>query len=198
MSGYPRFDLKHKTGLALLRLVQWTMLTMAWWTVIIACGSRMAQETMPPLATVPAVDLNRYVGKWYEIASYPAWFQKGCTGTTADYTPLPDGRIRVVNRCFKNSLDGPLKESSGSAEVADPITKAKLKVTFFWPFKGDYWIIGLDPDYRWAIVGVPSRRYLWILSRTPTLETAVIKDIFQIIEEKGFDPKRLQWSLQPK
>jgi hypothetical protein len=80
-----------------------------------------------PLTTVPAVDLSRYLGKWYEIASYPAWFQKGCTGSTADYSLLPDGRIRVVNRCFKKRLDGPLKESKGIAEVVDTVTHAKLK-----------------------------------------------------------------------
>jgi apolipoprotein D and lipocalin family protein len=151
-----------------------------------------------PLTTVFSVDLTRYLGRWYEIASYPAWFQKGCTGSTADYSLLPDGRIRVVNRCFKNSLDGPLKESSGKAEVVDKTTHARLKVCFFWPFKGDYWIIDLDPDYQWAVVGVPSRKYLWILSRTPTIDGTVYDGILRRVIKKGYDPARLNLTEQPQ
>ena len=157
-----------------------------------------ADEDRAPLTTVSAVELNRYLGKWYEIASYPAWFQKGCTGSTADYSLLPDGRIRVVNRCFKYSLDGPLKASKGKAEVVDTATHARLKVWFFWPFKGDYWIIDLDDDYQWAVVGVPSRKYLWILSRTPTLDGAVYDGILRRVIEKGYDPTRLNLTVQPK
>ena len=151
-----------------------------------------------PLATVSAVDLNRYLGTWYEIASYPAWFQKGCTGSTATYSLLPEGRIEVVNQCFKKRLDGPQKTSKGQAEVVDNTSNAKLKVWFFWPFKGDYWIIDLDPDYRWAVVGVPSRKYLWILSRTPVLDEAVYKGILSRIADQGYDPKRLNLTMQPK
>jgi apolipoprotein D and lipocalin family protein len=157
-----------------------------------------ADEDILPLTPVSAVDLNRYLGKWYEIASYPAWFQKGCTGSTADYSRLPDGRVRVINRCFKNSLDGPLKESKGKAEVVDTATNARLKVWFFWPFKGDYWIIDLDPDYQWAVVGVPSRKYLWVLSRTPTIDGTVYDGILRRVIEKGYDPTRLKLTAQPK
>jgi len=156
-----------------------------------------ADENNAPLSTVSSVELNRYMGKWYEIASYPAWFQKGCTGSTADYSRLPDGRVRVVNRCYKKSLNGPLKESKGKAEVVDSKTNARLKVTFFWPFKGDYWIIDLDDDYQWAVVGVPSRKYLWILSRTPTLDGKVYDGILRRVIEKGYDPTRLNLTAQP-
>ena len=135
---------------------------------IFSCAGTVKSNS--PLTGVDSVDLQRYLGKWYEIASYPAWFQKDCTGSTADYSLLPDGKIEVINRCRKDSLDGPLKESKGKAEVVDTATNAKLKVWFFWPFKGNYWIIDLDPDYQWAVVGEPSRKYLWILSRTPTME----------------------------
>ena len=139
--------------------------------LILLAGSAMAQGK-PPLEVVEPVDLQRYLGKWYEIASYPAWFQKGCTGSTAEYTMTPDGRIQVINRCRKKGLDGPLKESKGKAEVVDTVTNAKLKVWFFWPFKGNYWIIELDDDYQWAVVGEPGRKYLWILSRTPVMDEA--------------------------
>jgi len=166
--------------------------------VIIPCGQPEATEKPGPLVTVPSVDLNRYLGKWYEIASYPAWFQKGCTGSTADYSLLTDDRIQVINRCFKKSLDGTLKESKGKAEVIDTITNAKLKVWFFWPFKGDYWIIDLDEDYRWAVVGVPSRRYLWILSRTPTMDEAIYQGILDRLVDQGYDPSKLNLTPQVK
>ncbi len=171
-----------------------TLLIMA---VLVMIGWEVKAADQPPLAVVESVDLQRYLGKWYEIASYPAWFQRGCTGSTAEYTLLPDGRIRVVNRCFKKRLDGSLKESKGKAEVVDNQTNAKLKVWFFWPFKGDYWIIDLASDYSWAVVGTPSRKYLWILSRTPALDQKVIEDILSRLPAKGYDPSRLQRTLQP-
>jgi apolipoprotein D and lipocalin family protein len=166
--------------------------------VLVPSGQPEATEKPGPLVTVPSVDLNSYLGIWYEIASYPAWFQKGCSGSTAEYRLMPDGRIRVVNRCFKNSLDGPLKESKGKAEVVDTTTNAKLKVWFFWPFKGDYWIIDLDKDYRWAVVGMPSRKYLWILSRTPTMDDAIYQGILERLVEQGYDPAKLNLTPQPK
>ena len=149
-----------------------------------------------PLSVVKKVDLKRYVGKWFEIASYPAWFQKGCTGTTAEYSLLSNGKIQVLNRCYKGSLDGQLKESKGKAEVVDTVTNAKLKVWFFWPFKGNYWIIELDTDYQWAVVGEPSRKYLWILSRTPIMEEAVYQGILQRLSQKGYDPEKLRKTVQ--
>ena len=164
--------------------------------VLAVFGCAGAGKSQSPLTVVDSVDLQRYLGKWYEIASYPAWFQKGCTGSTAEYSLLPDGKIQVVNRCRKGNLDGPLKESKGKAEVADTATNAKLKVWFFWPFKGDYWIIELSPDYQWAVVGEPSRKYLWILSRTPTMDEAVYQKILGRLPQKGYDPARLRRTVQ--
>ena len=148
------------------------------------------------LTVVDTVNLNRYLGKWYEIASYPSWFQKECTGSTAEYSLMSDGKIQVVNRCHKGSLEGPLKESKGKAEVVDTATNAKLKVWFFWPFKGDYWIIDLDSDYQWAVVGEPSRKYLWILSRTPTMDEAVYQGILERLLPKGYDADKLRKTNQ--
>ena len=161
---------------------------------IFSCAGTVKSNS--PLTVVDSVDLQRYLGKWYEIASYPAWFQKGCAGSTAEYSLLPDGKIQVVNRCRKDSLDGPLKESKGKAEVADTATNAKLKVWFFWPFKGNYWIIDLSPDYQWAVVGEPSRKYLWILSRTPTLDKGVYQGILGRLPQKGYDPAGLRKTTQ--
>ena len=161
---------------------------------IFSCAGTVKSNS--PLTVVDSVDLQRYLGKWYEIASYPAWFQKGCTGSTAEYSLLPDGKIQVINRCRKDSLDGSLKESRGKAEIADTATNAKLKVWFFWPFKGNYWIIDLSPDYQWAVVGEPSRKYLWILSRTPTMDEAIYQGILERLAQKGYDPAGLRRTVQ--
>lgn len=150
-----------------------------------------AADTHPPLEVVPSVDLNRYAGTWYEIARLPNSFQRDCAGnTTATYTLRPGGEIAVRNECRK--ADGRRKSAQGTARVAgakDP--NAKLKVTFFWPFRGDYWIVDLDPEYRWAVVGEPSRRYLWILSREPRLDAALYEQIVQRAKQRGFDTGRL-------
>jgi len=164
--------------------------------VLFYSGHALADD-LPPLTVVDRVELERYLGKWYEIASYPAWFQKGCTGSTAEYSMLPKGKIRVLNRCFKESLDGPIKESRGKGIVVDKETNAKLKVGFFLWFKGNYWIIDLDPDYQWAVVGEPKRKYLWILSRTPTMDETAYAGIISRLKEKHYDPERLQKTAQP-
>lgn len=150
----------------------------------------------PPLDVVEFVDLTRYAGKWYEIASYPQIFQAGCTGTTAEYTLRDDGTVKVVNTCNTGSLDGPVNRIEGTARVADATTNAKLNVSFFPPFEADYWIIDLGPDYEYAVVSDPSRRSLWILSRTPTLDDATYQGILDRVSAKGFDLDRLVRTLQ--
>jgi len=133
------------------------------------------------------------MGTWFEIASFPQRFQRGCTGTTASYALREDGKVSVINRC---RVDGKEKVVSGVARVADPTTNAKLEVSFFPLFWADYWIVELDPDYTYAVVGHPNRKYLWILSRSPTLEPAVLEGITQRVAAKGFDVSRLQRTLQ--
>jgi apolipoprotein D and lipocalin family protein len=143
-----------------------------------------------PLRVVESVDLNRYSGRWYEIARYANRFQRDCeSDTTAVYTLRKDGRVQVVNSCRK--ADGKTKTAKGTAKVADKATNAKLRVTFFWPFSGDYWVIGLSPDYRYAIVGEPKRKYLWILSRTPEMDEATYKGVLEQIRAAGYDPDKL-------
>ena len=156
----------------------------------------MAAGAEAPLSVVQKVDLDRYLGQWFEIASYPAWFARNCTGVTADYSLREGGGIKVVNRCFKNSLDGQLKEARGRAKVVDSETNAKLKVSFFGPFWGNYWIVDLDPEYRWAVVGEPKRKYLWILIRTPSLDKDTLDGILSRLPAKGYDANRLQWTPQ--
>ena len=140
----------------------------------------------PPLQTVERVDLSRYAGKWFEIATIPMSFQKGCTGVTATYTIRPDGDVDVVNTCRKETLDGPERQATAKAWSVDP-SNAKLVVRFFWPFTGDYWVIDLDPDYRWAVVGHPSREYLWILSRSPQMDAATYDGILARLRAQAYD-----------
>jgi apolipoprotein D and lipocalin family protein len=150
------------------------------------------------LHTVANVDLQRYIGTWYEIASYPHRFQKGCVATRAVYTLRDDGQVAVRNECRQGALDGPLRSVEGRARIVDPASNARLKVTFFWPFWGSYWIIDLDPDYRWAVVGHPSRKYLWILSRTPILDETLFREIVARLPAQGYDPARLNRTPQPE
>jgi apolipoprotein D and lipocalin family protein len=161
-------------------------------------ASTTKREGLPPLETVERVELSRYLGTWYEIASYPQRFQAGCTATTATYTLRDDGQISVLNRCRKGGLDGELDEAKGRARVVDEVTNAKLEVSFFRPFWGDYWIIDLDEEgYQYAVVGHPGRDYLWILSRKPQLDPATYDAILERLTEQRYDTTRLVKTLQP-
>lgn len=165
-----------------------------------ACGTP-GRETRP-LPTVPRVDLARYAGTWYEIARYPTRFQSQCAGdVTARYSPRDDGSIEVVNACRR--ADGTLDRAVGTARVVDPATNAQLEVRFapaalawlpqVW---GDYHVIALAPDYRYALVGAPSREYLWVLSRNATLAEADYAQLADAARRAGFDPARLQRTPQ--
>jgi len=166
--------------------------------LLFSCApSTTAKKGLAELRTVPSVDLQRYMGTWYEIASYPQSFQRGCTATTATYSLRPDGEVDVLNRCRKGSPDGKLAEARGRARVRDRTTNAKLQVSFFGPFWGDYWVIDLAPDYSYAVVGHPGRDYLWILGRTPTLPGEALDGIRQRLTEQGYDLARLQYTVQP-
>jgi len=167
------------------------------WPLLITGGAILAGvvklygSAQHPLVVVPSVDLAKYSGKWYEIARLPNRFQKKCVGdTTATYTLRPDGRIEVLNSCRR--FDGRVESIRGTARAADPAgPNTKLKVSFFWPFTGDYWILDLDPDYRWALIGEPGRKYLWILSREPHLDNQVIDRLLDRAKREGFDVGRV-------
>jgi apolipoprotein D and lipocalin family protein len=143
----------------------------------------------PPLPVVPDVDLSRYEGKWYEIARLPFRFEKNCASdVTAQYQRKADGSIEVINTC--RTADGSLKQSKGTARLRNKNgPSSQLKVRFFWPFSGDYWILDLDPDYRWALVGTPDRKCLWMLSRTPQLPANLYEMLLSKARELGFDVK---------
>jgi apolipoprotein D and lipocalin family protein len=167
-------------------------LSLIWPSMLIMSGC----DKNLPLDTVEYVDVQKYTGTWYEIASFPNWFQKDCTGTTATYSLNKDGSIRVFNKCFKKSLTGEEDTAEGIAYIDDTITNAKLKVSFFFPFKGDYWIIELADDYSYAVVGHPNRKYLWILSRTPEMSDTTYQSLLTSISKKGFDISKLTKTIQ--
>lgn len=155
--------------------------------VLMASCSSYAKE----VETVDYVEVNRYLGTWYDIASYPQWFQKGCTNTKALYELKHNGDIRVTNTCNKDTTDGKLKKSVGKAKIVDRDTNSKLKVSFFGPFYGKYWIIDLDPNYEFAVVSDPTRSTLWILSRTPKLDPATLEGIFERLKDQEYDLSKL-------
>ena len=148
------------------------------------------------LNTVPHVDVEKYAGKWYEIASFPQRFQKGCHCTTAEYTVSGKGYVVVENRCNRGSVNGKQSYIKGKAFVEKNSGNAKLAVQFFWPFRAKYWIIDLADDYSYAVVSHPGKKYLWILSRTPKMNDLVYQGIIARLKEKGFDLSKLQKTAQ--
>lgn len=154
-----------------------------------------------PVKTVSSVDLQRYMGKWYEIAVIPMFFERKCVGNaTANYALLPDGLVKVTNSC--DVANGKRMMAEGRGKVMDPKTNAKLKVTFLhllgwrWFAGGDYWITGLDPEYSYAIIGHPKRKYGWILSRTPMLSKETLQQLSKQLEEQGYDPCDFDMTVQ--
>lgn len=149
-----------------------------------------------PLETVAHVDLQKYLGDWYEQARLPNSFQEGCTHAKANYSVRPDGKLKVVNTCRR--ADGSMKEAEGEAEVVDKETNAKLSVSFVpswmrWTGvgRGKYWIIDLHPKYEYAVVSEPERRYLWILSRAERLDRKTYDAIVERLKKNGFDTSKL-------
>lgn len=147
----------------------------------------------PNLQTVTHVDINKYQGKWYEIARFEHFFEKGCKNVTANYE-LENDKIKVTNKCTM-IVDNKPKEAIGVAYATDS-TNSKLKVSFFRPFYGDYYILDLAEDYSYALVGSPSREYLWILSRTKTIDEELKTTLMSKITNLGFDKEKLIWTMQ--
>jgi apolipoprotein D and lipocalin family protein len=171
-----------------------SLISMLW---VGACATTTTERLrLPPLQTVAHVELARYLGNWYEIASFPQSFQRGCTATTATYTLRDDGQLDVMNRCRLGSLDGKEKAALGRARVVDRVTNAQLEVSFFRPFWAPYWIVDLAQDYSYAVVGHPGRDYLWILSRTPTMNDVTYQSILARLRVQGYETSRLVRALQ--
>jgi apolipoprotein D and lipocalin family protein len=168
-------------------------------SILLFSSDSLLSQSLPP-RTVEYVDLKKYSGLWYEIAKIPNSFQDQCvSGTTARYTPSEDGEILVINSCIDEN--GEIDKAEGVARVVDKKSNAKLEVSFVsflgWrPFWGDYWIIGLDENYQWAVVGHPERKYGWILSRVKQPDQQTMNEAFQILKDQGYDTTDFEISLQ--
>jgi apolipoprotein D and lipocalin family protein len=149
-----------------------------------------------PLEVAPMVDLNRFQGKWYEVASLPRETQASCYGTTSFYSQASDGSFQFVNQCNVESGTGPVRTVTMKATVPDKSVPAKLAIDV-GGFSGDYWILDVGADYEYAVVGHPTRLYLWIMSRTPTLDSDTLQGILDRAQSKRFDTSKLQYTPQP-
>jgi apolipoprotein D and lipocalin family protein len=165
-----------------------------------ACAT--VDKTQAELITVPTIEVSRYMGKWYEIARLPNRFQNMCeSNVSATYAQKPNGLLSVTNVCKK--ADGSLTSVEGEArQASNSAQNSKLQVRFapawlsWLPVWGDYWIIDLAPDYSYAVIGEPSRDYLWILSRTPKIDSALYEKFLLEIKAKGFDSRKVVKTLQ--
>jgi apolipoprotein D and lipocalin family protein len=146
-------------------------------------------KTTSRLPTVENLDIDKYLGTWYEIARLPNGFEKGLECVTATYSLKKNGKIEVLNKGYTSGTSGRLKTAKGVAWVPDPAYPGRLKVRFFWPFSGDYYITALDEAYSYALVGDPSRQYLWILSRTKEMNEALYAELLKRADENEFDIK---------
>ncbi len=148
--------------------------------------SQMIDQT-----TVKELDLNRYLGTWYEIARFPHSFEKNLVGVTATYSLRDDGKIKVLNQGRKNTLDGELSVAEGKAKIPDKSQPGKLKVSFFWIFYGDYNVLELDENYQYVMLGSSSPKYFWILSRTPRMEPAIYEMLLEKARRRGYNLEKL-------
>jgi lipocalin len=140
-------------------------------------------------STIKQLDINRYLGVWYEIARFPHSFEKDLVGVTATYSLMKDGKIQVLNQGYKKDFNGVLKKAYGKAKTTS--NPGKLKVSFFLFFYADYDIMELDPNYQWALIGGSSPNYLWILSRTPHMDQDLYKEITEKARKRGYDLSKL-------
>lgn len=158
---------------------------------VLAIGLVLGCKTDPPL-DVAEVELSRFEGKWYEIARLPRPTQRGCENTTAHYRLKSDSELDVTNECVR---DGATTRVTARAVVTDPDVPGKLSIDV-GAFYGDYWIVEVGGDYEYAVIGHPTRDYLWILSRTPTLDDAALRGVLDRVSERHFDVSRLEYTKQ--
>ncbi|MEX1250954.1 MAG: lipocalin family protein [Hyphomonas sp.] len=179
------------------------LLTIAFGSLALsACmvGPSGRAKDAPPLEAVASVDVERYMGLWYEIARYPTSFQKDCEGTTAEYRLRDDGRVDVLNTCRFGTKDGEARSAGAVARVMDGSNGARIFVNFA-PIplpagRGNYWIIHLDEGYQHALVGEPSGRFLWMLSRTPAVTPDVRAELYAAAVAAGYDISMLKETEQ--
>jgi len=159
--------------------------------ILLIMGTNFISKPTQNLSTVKEVDIQKYAGQWYEIGRLPNSFEKGLECVTATYTLKNNGKIGVLNQGHSLKKPGKISTAKGTAWVPDEAYPGRLKVSFFWPFAGDYYIISLDDNYSYALVGDPSRKYLWVLSRTKLLDNTIYAELLEIARNKGFDIEQM-------
>ena len=159
--------------------------------ILLSSCNNNAKTQSVKMKTVEKVDLNRYMGEWYEIARFNHSFEKGLVGVTATYTLKGNGKIDVLNQGYKDSLNGKLKRAKGFAKIPNPNEPGRLKVYFFWPFGGEYLILDLDENYQNVLIGTSSKKYMWILSRTPHVNDLTYNKLIEKANSLGFDTSKL-------
>lgn len=155
-------------------------------TMLFSCTSQRLE-----LKTVDKLDLEKYSGTWYEIARLPNSFEKGLKCITANYSLNSNGTVKVVNKGHKESEPDKISQATGKAKVPDAAVPGKLKVAFQWPFYGKYWVLKLDDDYSYAVVGTPSGKFLWILGRTPKMPADTLSELVEFCKQAGFNTDEL-------
>ena len=158
---------------------------------VLSLCSCKAQDTKTDKTVVKDFDIDRYLGSWYEIARFDHRFERDLVGVKATYSYREDGKIKVVNSAYKETLDGKKSEAIGKAKIPNPTEASKLRVSFFWIFYSDYLVFELDEDYQWAVVGSQSDNYLWILSRQPIMEESLYRDLLARIKNRGYNTSKL-------
>ena len=176
-------------------LIKMISILTLWAFVSSSCAN---SQNMINNSNVKVLDLDRYMGTWYEIARYPHSFEKGLVGVTATYSIKENGMIEVINQGYKNTLDGKLSKAVGKAKIPDMTDPGRLRVSFFWIFYADYLVMELDEDYEWVVIGSRSPNYLWILSRSPKMDIELYNSILKKIESRGYDTGKLIKVLQPE
>lgn len=156
--------------------------------VLFSCNSK---KNMIDKTVAKELVIEKYLGTWYEIARYDHRFERGLVGVTANYTMRKDGKIKVLNSGYKNDLDGEFSQAIGKAKIPNANEPAKLKVSFFWIFYSDYFVLEIDENYQWAIIGSSSDKYLWILSRKPNMEDLIYTNLLNKLQERGYDISKL-------
>lgn len=170
------------------RKTKYTLIVLLIFTFNTGCA---VKKNNTKLELVDSVNIEKYRGKWYEIARLPFRAEKGLVNVTATYSISGENRIKVVNKGYKNNPEGKVSKIEGTAWRPDRDIPGKLKVRFFWPFAADYNIIALDQDnYNYALVAGSSGKYAWILSRKPRMDDAVYSTLLKIAEKNGIDPQR--------
>ena len=150
-----------------------------------------AQKKSIDKSVVAGFDIDQYLGTWYEIARFDHPFERNLVGIQANYSLRKDGKIKVVNSGYKNDFDGKKSKAVGKAKIPDKNIPAKLKVSFFLFFYADYFVLELDKNYKWAVVGSSSDKYLWILARSPEIHPDLYSKILQLVHDRGYDTSKL-------